>query len=69
MLGQRLLRAAAVHGSARRFSSVPLFDRNAAVAFDVDGVLLRGKSAIPRAKEALQALEEHEVRLSNSASC
>lgn len=39
----------------------PTKPHNFAFAFDVDGVLVRGQTALPRAKAALQKLHEHSV--------
>ena len=41
-------------------SSVAM-SRSIAVALDIDGVLLRGKSALPRAAEAMQRLTQHRI--------
>ena len=31
------------------------------VAFDIDGVLIRGRKALPNAKKALQLMKEHDI--------
>lgn len=46
---------------ARSFTTAPVAATTSAVAFDVDGVLLRGKEALPRARAALHLLEHHNV--------
>ncbi len=54
--------AAAASGKNARVggaSGIPLADF--AFALDIDGVLLRGKSALPGATEALRLLQQHRV--------
>jgi HAD superfamily hydrolase (TIGR01456 family) len=53
----RVARTSSAVATARSFSSKPTFG----VVFDVDGVLLRGKNAIPGAREVIDDLKKNEI--------
>lgn len=62
---QRVAAAFSTHATHTQTQTRPHDPRESnstcAVAFDVDGVLLRGPERLPRASEALQALRLHKV--------
>lgn len=63
MLARRLLAACAPPSRASRFlsASAPSSASTFGVVFDVDGVLLRGKTPIPGAREVLEELRAQQI--------